>query len=224
VGKGREYLMMNITEGRLAEDLTYEGIVMVSADFRYPVVSSGISKADKRINSYYRHIAKTLMKKAHSELLPDAVDEWRYSVENSYPFRSFETVMKYDVTCNTNDILSLYYDIYEYLGGAHGVTKRFGDTWRSQTGWFIELGDFFARGVNYKRLLVENAVKIAARQTADGTHQYFEHYPKLIKKYFSPTKFYILPGSIATFYDQYAIAPGFEGIPVFDYETEIKTY
>ncbi|SHH52486.1 Protein of unknown function [Sporobacter termitidis DSM 10068] len=213
--------MMNITEGRLADELTYEGITMVTADFRYPIVSSGNSKADKRINSYYRHIAKTLMKKARNELLPDAVDEWKYSVENSYPFRPFEAVMKYTVTMNDGDILSLYYDNYEYTGGAHGVTKRFGDTWRASTGWFIELGDFFSRGVNYKRLLIENAIKTAARQIAEGTHQYFENYPKLIKKYYSPTKFYIEPDNVVIFYDQYAIAPGFEGTPVFEYQTEI---
>jgi hypothetical protein len=222
MAKGREYLMMTITEGRLAEELTYEGITMVSADFRYPIVSSGISKADKRINSYYKHIAQTLMKKTRSELLPEAVDEWRYSVENSYPFRPFEIVMKYGITCNEDDILSLYYDVYEYKGGAHGVTKRFGDTWRASTGWFIELGDFFPRGVNYKRLLIDNAVKTAALQIAEGTHQYFEHYPKLIRKYFSPTKFYVMPDRIAIFYDQYAIAPGSEGTPVFEYRMEIK--
>ena len=220
--KGREYLMMNVTEGRLSEELTYEGITMVSADFRYPIVSSGNSKADKRINSYYKHIARTLMKKARNELLPEAVDEWRYSVENSYPFRQFETVMKYEVTYNNGDILSLYYDVYEYTGGAHGITKRFGDTWRASTGWFIELSDFFPRGAGYKRLLIDNAVKIATRQMAEGTHQYFDNYPKLIKKYFSPTKFYIKPDNITIFYDQYAIAPGFEGTPVFDYQSEIN--
>ncbi len=128
MAKGRELLMLTITEGRLAEELTFEGIVMVNADFRYPIVSSGSSKADKRINSYYKHIAKALLRKAGNELLPSAVDEWRYSVENSYPFRQFETVMKYTVTCNEDDILSLYYDVYEYTGGAHGMTKRFGDT------------------------------------------------------------------------------------------------
>jgi len=214
--------MMNVTEGRLSEELTYEGITMVSADFRYPIVSSGNSKADKRINSYYKHIARTLMKKARNELLPEAVDEWRYSVENSYPFRQFETVMKYEVTYNNGDILSLYYDVYEYTGGAHGITKRFGDTWRASTGWFSELSDFFPRSVGYKRLLIDNAVKIAARQMAEGTHQYFDNYPKLIKKYFSPTKFYIKPDNITIFYDQYAIAPGFEGTPVFDYQSEIN--
>ena len=212
--------MMNITEGRLAEELTYEGITMVTADFRYPIVASVNSTADKRINNYYRHLAKTLMRKAQRDLLPEAVDEWRYSLENSYPFRPFDTVMKYTVTYNDDDTLSLYYDIYEYTGGAHGVTKRFGDTWRASTGWFAELGDFFPRGVNYRRILIDNAVKTAARQIAEGTHQYFDNYPKLIKKYFNPQKFYILPGSVAIFYDQYAIAPGYEGTPVFEYSAD----
>lgn len=216
--------MINITEGRLAEELTYEGFTMVTADFRYPIVSSGCEKADRRINNYYKHIAKTLMKKARNVLLPEAVDEWRYSVENGYPFRPFESVMKYTVTYNTSDILSLFYDVYDYTGGAHGITKRFGDTWRSSTGWFLELADFFPRGTNYKKQVLENSIRIATQQIAEGTHQYFDNYRKLMKKYFSPTKFYVLPDGIASFYDQYAIAPGYEGTPVFVYASEIMTY
>lgn len=216
--------MMSISEGRLAEELTYEGITMVSADFRYPIASGGDVKADKRINNYYRHIAKTLMRKAHNELLPAAVEEWRYAVENGFPFREFESVMKYTVTYNVSDVLSLYYDIYDYTGGAHGITKRFGDTWRASTGWFLELADFFTRGTNYKRLLIDNAIATAAKQMAEGTHQYFDNYRKLIRKYFSATKFYILTAGIASFYDQYSIAPGYEGTPVFEYAADIQTY
>lgn len=216
--------MMSISEGRLTEELTYEGITMVTADFRYPIVSSEDSKADKRINNYYKHIAKTLMRKARNELLPAAVEEWHYASESGFPFRSFDTVMKYVVTYNTADILSLYYDVYEYTGGAHGITKRFGDSWRASTGWFLELADFFPRGTNYKRLLIDNAIAIATKQIAEGTHQYFDNYRKLMRKYFSQTKFYVLAGEIAIFYDQYAIAPGYEGTPVFEYISEIETH
>lgn len=216
--------MLGISEGRLFEELKYEEITMVTADFRYPVVSGGDSKAGKRINNYYRHIAKTLMRKAQNELLPAAVEEFHYASESGFPFRPFETVMKYDVTYNTADILSLYYDVYEYTGGAHGITKRFGDTWRSLTGWFLELADFFPRGTNYKRLLIDNAAEIAANQIEEGTHSYFENYRKLLRKYFSPTKFYIQSGGITIFYDQYAIAPGYEGTPVFEYSSEISAY
>ncbi len=211
--------MILIEEGRIFEELTYEQITMVTADYRYPVVTTGNTGADKRINSYYRHLARALMRRARYELLPDAVDEWRFSVENGYPFRPFESTMTYTVTTNDNNLLSLYYDVYEYTGGAHGTTKRFADTWRASDGWFVELGDFFPRGANYKKILTDNAVRIATEQTALGTHQYFDNYPKLIKKYFSRSKFYILPDEIAIFYDQYAIAPGYEGIPVFNYDS-----
>ncbi len=59
---------------------------------------------------------------------------------------------------------------------------------------------------------------------AEGTHQYFDNYRKLIRKYFRPTKFYICASGIVIFYDQYAIAPGYEGTPVFEYASEIATY
>lgn len=215
---------MDISEGRLFEELKYEEMTMVTADFRYPVFSGGDTKAEKRMNNYYRHIAKTLMRKARNELLPAAVDEFNYASESGFPFRPFESVMKYEATYNTADILSLFYDVYEYTGGAHGITKRFGDSWRSSTGWFLELADFFPRGTNYKKLLVDNAIAVATRQMAEGTHHYFDHYKKLIRKYFSPTKFYIRSGGIEIFYDQYAIAPGYEGTPVFEYVSEIATY
>jgi hypothetical protein len=216
--------MFNVTEARIAEELTYEGITMVSATFVYPVVSGGNARAEKRINGYYKHIAKTLLRRAKKELLPAAVDEWTYDIENSYPFRQFEIVMNFTVTYNDSDIFSLYYDVYDYTGGAHGNTKRFGDTWRTSTGWFLELMDFFPRGTNYRRILIDNAVAIATKQMAEGTHQYFDNYPKLIKKYFSPSKYYIVLSGVAIFYDQYAIAPYFEGIPEFIYVTEVKTY
>jgi hypothetical protein len=59
---------------------------------------------------------------------------------------------------------------------------------------------------------------------AAGTHQYYENYPKLIRKYYNPMKFYIISEGLAIFYDQYAIGPYVEGIPVFVYETEIAIY
>ena len=62
--------MLDITEERLFEELKYEEMTMVTADFRYPVVSGGDSKADRRITKYYRHIAKTLMRKAQKSFFP----------------------------------------------------------------------------------------------------------------------------------------------------------
>lgn len=212
--------MLTITEGLLADDLTYEGIIVVSAKFHYPIVSGGNSKTAKKINSYYRQIVKTLMNKAQHELYPDAAEALQYSLEHDIPFRPFEAVMMFTVTVNNASILSLFYDVYEFTGGAHGFTKRFGDTWHSDSGWFIELCDLFPRGTNYRRLLIDNAMVTAARQITAGTHMYVEDYPRLMRKYFSSTKFYVFADSISIFYDQYAIAPGYEGTPVFDYLTD----
>lgn len=216
--------MVTITQAQLKCDLECNGVVMVKANFEYPVVCGTTNRAARRINGYYRQIAQTLMKRARSELLPAAADEYKYAAENGYPFRPYETTMKFTVSYNDQDILSLYYDVYDYMGGAHGSTKRFGDTWRSSTGWFLCLTDFFPRGTNVKRLLTDNAILIADRQMAEGTHGYFEDYPKLIRKHFNRSKFYIVPEGVAIFYDQYAIGPYVEGIPVFVYETEIKVY
>jgi len=216
--------MLTVIQGQLKNDFECDGIVLLKATFDYPIVSGTTNRAARRINGYYKQIASTLMKRARSELLPAAIDEYKYATENGYPFRPYETVMKFTVSYNDQDILSLYYDVYDYMGGAHGSTRRFGDTWRSSTGWFLCLTDFFPRGTNVRRLLTDNAIYIAQKQQAEGTHSYYDDYPKLIRRHFNRSKFYIVPEGVAIFYDQYAIGPYVEGIPVFVYETEIKTY
>ena len=125
-----------------------------------------------------------------------AVEEFRYAAESGFPFRPFESVMKYNVTYNTADILSLYYDVYEYTGGAHGITKRFGDTWRSLTGWFLELSDFSPRGTNYKHLLLENVVETATKQIAEGTHSYFDNYKSFCASISVPQNFTYGPAAL----------------------------
>ncbi len=61
-----------------------------------------------------------------------AVEQYKYDMENGYPVREYDAVVKFDVTYNEFCIVSLYTDEYEYTGGAHGNTIRTSQTWNME--------------------------------------------------------------------------------------------
>lgn len=210
--------MFTVSEELIKNELKFDDICMITVSLSYPSVSGGNRKAARRISRYYKGAAEAMMKYVKRSMLPLAIAEYKASIENSFPFREYSVNVTYTVTQNDEGVFSLYSDKYVYTGGAHGNTTRRGDTWDAATGWFIELSEFFPRGTRYKKLLTENAARIAARQIAAGTHTYFEDYPALIKKHFKRQSFYTAPGTVTIFYGQYEIAPYVEGIPVFPYK------
>lgn len=209
---------LSITDTEISEDLSHNGVVMIKISIKYPRVSGATPHGSRRINKYYRFTAEAYLRYIQRTLLPQAIKDWTYKTENGYPFFPFDAMMTYQVTYNDKTCLSLFWEIYEYTGGAHGITIRHGDTWQPCSGWPVDLKSFFPKGTRYRRLLTDNAIKIASQQINDGTGYYFEGYPKLIRQYFRRNNFYITPEGIAIFYGLYTIAPYASGIPVFVYE------
>lgn len=60
-----------------------------------------------------------------------------------------EVFLAYSVTYNSNDLLSISFDNYQYDGGANGTTTRFSYTVNTQTGQVYDLGDLFRNNPNY---------------------------------------------------------------------------
>jgi len=213
--------MLKVDKAEIKQDLTYDGITMVTVSITYPVVSGDNKAAVKRINSFYEHAAKCLFRKTCKNLLPAAIDEYKQSLTGEFPFRPYDFTADFETTLLNERFFSLYRDNYVYTGGAHGNTERVSETWITSSGWLVMLCSFFSKNVNYKRLLTRNAIEIAERQIKDGTHQYFDNFPQLIRRYFSSSRYYLVENGIAIYYGQYEIAPYVEGIPVFVYDCEV---
>jgi len=169
----------------------------------------------RRINQYYERFTKKLIRYADTKLRIAAEEQYQYSEENMFPFNPFELRSDYYIMYNRDNILSLYIDVYEYRGGAHGTTLRFTDIWHVSLGCPASPAEFFPEGTNYKKLLTNTAVEIASKQLSEGTAMYFDNYEALIRKNFSSANIYLTESGMALFYQQYAIAPYAEGIPVF---------
>ncbi len=196
--------------------IEHEGTVVVNVLIHQPVFSGETRPLALRlINRYYEHFTKELIYYCNKTLKPAAIKDLIYRTENGYPFNPYELRSDFTITYNKDGLLSLYTDVYEYTGGAHGNTLRFADMWHTASGLPTSVVEFFPRGTKIKRVLTDAAIEIAAEQIAAGTDMYFDDYPALIKKNFSYSNIYITQTGLALFYQQYEIAPYAQGIPVF---------
>lgn len=180
----------------------------------YPQFSS--SKFDKNIdvmNRYY--LNKTLEYEAYIQdtLLPWAIQNYYYSIQNNYPVHTYEAIREFNITYNQDCLLSLYTDTYEFTGGAHGNTFRTSETWDLMCGTMVPLCAFFDNE-NYIDLIT-NAIIMQINEQTKDQDIYFEDYAETVKKSFNPKNYYLSPGFINVYFQLYEIAPYFVGIPVF---------
>mgnify|MGYP000847677751 FL=1 len=192
------------------------GKLLCSVLIKQPVFEGDVrSFALRRINQYYERFSRKLLRYINTKLRKAAEEQYKYSEENMYPFNPFELRSDFTITYNKNNILSLYTEVYEFRGGAHGSTLRFADIWIVSYGSPVSPAVFFPEGTNYKKLLLDEAIQMATQRMTEGTAMYFSEYEVLMRKNFSTANIYLTESGMALFYQQYAIAPYVEGIPVF---------
>lgn len=165
----------------------------------------------KRVNEYYKDRALKFKKHCESELYPMAIQQYKEDLKNNFPIRVFDAVMKYEVTYLRACIISLYFDRYEFTGGAHGNTLRDSQTWNIKTCECIMLFQLVTCLPNSKSYLM----KEFAAQIEKEPEIYFEEAKQLISETFQENSFYCVPEGIVIYYQQYDIAPYSSGIREF---------
>lgn len=141
----------------------------------------------------------------------DAVNHYKESLANQFPFHMHEALMVYEITYNKNCAISIYFDTYKYTGGAHGITLRDSDTWALERGKPINLYDL----IPDRTFAINMINKQITTQISHGEDWYFENYVALVNQNFNPQSFYLHPAGVALYFQQYDIAPYSSGIPVF---------
>lgn len=193
----------------------FDGQVMVNIDVKFPriVVPRRIIQSliiNQRINRF----ARDFYNFAQTELYREAIDHYRRSQQNNFPFFQFEAVQNFEITYNREPFLSMYFDQYTFRGGAHGETQRFGFTFNTSTGRQMELNQFF-RSQGYLREVHQEIIRQIRRQVAQNPGIYFPDYERNVIRYFNEENYYLTRTGFAFFYPAYTIAPGATGIPVF---------
>jgi hypothetical protein len=200
----------------IEETLTYQGQAMVNVNISYPAMQGELPvRCARRFNRHYVKRAQALRRHAQDSLYGSAVEDWHFSQQKGYPFNAYELTQVYEVTFNALPVLSLYSDVYEYTGGAHGMTDRTGNTWDLARCRMLELKDLFLRGYDYTNPILKYVAAEAFRRQQSGEAQYFEGMIENIQRYFDPKNFFLSCRGLQVFYPLYSIAPYYVGIQVF---------
>lgn len=202
----------------LQQDMYYKGIVILSYTVRYPYfISNRYQITLDKLNHYYRTRAYMYVKTDIMKLYQMAMVEYENAVANNFPIRPFDIITVYEVTYNRDCVLSLYFDKYEYTGGAHGMTIRTSDSWNITCSSPIGIDDIFliTDDINaYVIGVIVEQIDQEAKAEAES-FPYFEDYANLVKENFNPKNFYLNDRGVIIYFQHYEIAPYSSGISEF---------
>lgn len=211
-----EGYQMIVREKVIQQDMYYKNRLILAYTIKYPkFVSSEFHTLAHKLNTLYRTKAVMYEKSNVMNLYQMAMVDYEYSVLNKYPIHQFEAYVAFAVTYNQNCVLSLYFDQYEYTGGAHGITTRTSDTWDLSGSRRMELADFFPNRDNVKEYVEQTVIQQIEEQQADGNAMYFDDYKKLVEETFKLNNFYLSNEGLVVYFQQYDIAPYAAGMPTF---------
>lgn len=205
--------MNNIKNNVLEKELFYDNALVLKYHIEYPtIISNSLDSSIFKFNMYNQHLAFSLRNKAENELYKEAIELYNYNKENNFPVMQYELYRTYEITLNTNNLISLYADEYIFSGGAHGTTIRTSQTWNLKQGNMIELNNLFPRNPYF----MINILKQINEQIAKEPEIYFEDTCNLVLETFNPKSFYLTPDNIVIYFQQYDIAPYSSGIRTFN--------
>lgn len=208
--------MNEIKTIELKKELKYNNTVILTYKIQYPkIFSSNCKFGIDTFNKFNENKAIELEKYVNNTLFKEAKDVYDYNKLHGYPIMVFEVILEYNITYNKDCIISLYYDQYEFTGGAHGNTIRTSQNWDLQSGCQIPLSYFYPNNPYYIIDILKNINNQIKEQIQSGTNQYFDNYCELVLETFNLESYYLTPNAIAIYFQQYDIAPYSSGIPVF---------
>lgn len=185
----------NIVDKFIKENSKY-----LEINIRYPQVVNipNVDKVNKEIEEKINSTVKEVK---------EVVNEY-YGHGEPAPIGPYVISSDYNVT-NTKDILSFYIDLYQFTGGAHGITVRYVYNINMNTGEKVSLDNLF-QNKDYKNIIDKEILK----QIDKNKNEYFvgkEGFNGINEN----TNFYLIDDSIVIFFQIYEIAPYVKGFPEF---------
>ncbi len=197
----------------LKDSLYDRDTLLLRYDIRYPQFSSDDFSVGC-INERYARQAAAYAQHCREELFRQAQEQRGEDTQTDAPIRVFEVVQAFEITMNEDCTLSLWFDRYEYTGGAHGNTQRTSDTWDVASCARIRLSAICSVPARCRDYIVGQITRQIEARMAEGD-VFFDDYRRNATLYFCPNSFYLTPGAMVLYYQQYEIAPYSSGIPEF---------
>lgn len=171
----------------LPKDKPGTAVFVMSSEQEKVLVSTDHIKEDKEYLSINlnipvmsqlnnRRLEKKLNKKIHKNQVclkqgieKDAYKHYKYAIKNKYPIHPYELLTNYHVKSN-HDIFSLEISIYDYRGGAHGMTTNAYYNIDTKKGKLLSLKDYLVQCSGDKNIWYQDLInqeitrQIAARE------------------------------------------------------------
>lgn len=196
----------------LNDTLVYDSTALLTYRIEYPVFSSSeFSGCISKINRFYKYKAVSYELYCKTRLFRMAVKQYKEDMKYNHPMRAYDIVQAYEVTYMQLCIISLYTDRYEYTGGAHGNTVRQSENWNLANCRPMRLEQLITCAPNYKTYILS----LIEPEISNNSEIFFDNYSDLIRSTFDKNNFYLTPGGIVIYYQQYDIAPYSSGIREF---------
>ena len=207
---------LTVNEHAIKKDMYYKGHLILTYTIKYPqFVSDKFKLFITKLNLFYKAEASMYRRTQVMKLYQMAMDDYENSIANDFPVHEYEVYVEFNVTYNKNCTLSLYFDRYEYTGGAHGMTYRSSDTWNLQKGIRMELTDFFPDKENYTEWIQKNIIDQIKQEMKKDNAMFFDEYADLVKENFNAKNFYLSEDGVVIYFQLYEIAPYASGIQTF---------
>ena len=195
-------MMQTITTNTLEDTMYYKEIPVFTYKITYPSFTTTCNgDASESINNHYAQLAQKTEGYGRKVLYAQAAADAKYP-KSPRPFPTYTLDVLYQIT-------------YTYAGGAHGQTIRTSDTWDFNTGKRIRLSDIYPLTPASLYQLQKSMEEQVKERLKANQGIYFEDYRSLLQDTFNANSFYIQPGMVIIYYQQYDIAPYSTGLPEF---------
>lgn len=199
---------------RLGEPGTYTEVfregetALLTVQARWPRLE-GEQPGCRRVNRYYEALADRWKKRWAGPLLAGA----RAAVQPGLP--PWEARLDFTVTLFQDGLFSLYWEVTENVGGRRPRRTRQGDVWQLPQGLPLTLRELLPPRRWWRGPVLEEIRRQIGQRLETGEAVFFEDWPALASRKFSPGRFYLTGDGPVVFYPIESLAPAMEGFPSF---------
>ncbi|WP_100407473.1 S-layer homology domain-containing protein [Bacillus solitudinis] len=179
---------------------------LAAEDIYYPRVTGLESASQEQINQTLKaHADNSVIER--KALLDTAQHEENEELADAYDY-----VENYRIEQNDSNYLSVVFEVFQYTGGAHGMSAHTAYTFNPETGNQLELSDLFSANTDYETIInhnVSEVIKDKEQQLEYGQYHEFDGIDP------NTSQFYVTNKGPAVYFSEYEIGPYSLGIPSF---------
>jgi len=202
--------LMELTPGTYKQVFRAQDRVVLTVSQRWPHWE-GDGRGLSRVNRFYAALARRWRRRWEGRLL----DEAKQAGPESPPWRAD---LDFTVTLDGGGFLSVYLDAAEYVGQRRPRQVRHADVWAMPGGAPVTLRELLPKRRWWKGPVLDQVRRQIGAQVQAGEAIYYEDWPALVSREFSPDRFYLTKEGIVVFYPVESVAPALEGFPSFSLE------